>query len=117
MYHQTIAKFKILIFIGLTSLSGSSADTDLVDKTLVIRFENHRFSPQSLVVPANRPLQLRVVNLSNERIEFESFSLNREKVVEPSKSVTLNLPALRPGNYDFVDDFHDDVPAGVIAAK
>jgi hypothetical protein len=86
-------------------------------KQLEIHFEHHRFSPQTLQVPANVPLQVKVVNLSAERIEFESFSLNREKVVEPGQTVTLNLPALRPGSYDFADDFHDDVPEGVIIAK
>jgi hypothetical protein len=93
------------------------ADPGFRAKSLEIRFENHKFSPNALIVPADKPLQITVLNLSRERIEFESFKLNREKVVEPGGSVILKLPALRAGSYDFFDDFHSDVPEGAIIAK
>jgi plastocyanin len=82
-----------------------------------IDYSDHKFSPQTLTVPAGQPLLIRVVNLSKETIEFESFSLNREKVVEPGNSITVRLPALKAGSYDFFDDFHQDVPEGAIVAK
>jgi hypothetical protein len=82
-----------------------------------ILFAEHHFSPQTLVVPAGQPLVLTVVNSSHERIEFESFKLNREKVVGPGETITVHLPALRAGSYDFFDDFHPDVPEGEIVAK
>lgn len=85
--------------------------------TVELRFENHRFSSAKIEAPAGQPVLLVVVNASNERIEFESFKLHREKVIEPGASVSLRLPALRPGNYDFFDDFHADVPEGVIVAR
>jgi hypothetical protein len=82
-----------------------------------IRFANHQFSPQTLTVPAGQALSIKVVNASNETIEFESFKLNREKAVSPGESITVGLPALSTGNYDFYDDFHQDVPEGSIVAK
>jgi hypothetical protein len=82
-----------------------------------LRFENHRFTPQTLTVPANAALVLKVANTSNETIEFESFKLNREKAVEPGQTITVRLPPLSPGSYDFYDDFHQDVPEGSIVAK
>jgi Cupredoxin-like domain len=82
-----------------------------------IRFSDHHFTPQTLVVPAEQPLLLTVVNSSRERIEFESFKLNREKVVGPGETITLHLPPLHAGSYDFFDDFHQDVPEGVVLAK
>jgi hypothetical protein len=108
---------KMLVIIGLFSAASGFSDTGIAGKILEIRFESHRFSPLSLVVPAGTPLQVRVINLSQERIEFESFSLNREKIVNPGESVTLKLPALRAGSYDFFDDFHPDVPEGRIVAR
>jgi Cupredoxin-like domain len=59
----------------------------------------------------------KVINASKEAIEFESFTLNREKVVTPGETIIVHLPALRPGSYDFYDDFHQDVPEGSIVAK
>ncbi len=78
---------------------------------------HYRFTPQKVAAPAGVPLVLRVVNDSAERIEFESFKLNREKVVEAGQTLVLHLPALKPGAFDFYDDFHSDVPEGQILAK
>ena len=93
------------------------AESPAKDVAFEIRFADHRFTPQTLVVPAGQPLVLTVVNSSRERIEFESFKLNREKVVGPGETITVRLPALRAGTYDFFDDFHGDVPEGAIVAR
>ena len=85
--------------------------------TLEIHFKDHRFTPQKLAAPAGVPLVVKVVNESAERIEFESFKLNREKVVEAGQTLVLHLPALKPGAFDFFDDFHSDVPEGEILAR
>jgi len=82
-----------------------------------ILFKDHRFTPRTLEVPAGEPLTLRVVNASNQTIEFESFKLNREVAMTPGQTVTVRLPALRPGSYEFYDDLHHDVPEGSIVAK
>lgn len=82
-----------------------------------LRFESHRFIPQTLTVSAGQPFKIDVVNASHETIEFESFKLNREKVLEPGATISVRLPALSPGTYDFYDDFHQDVPEGSIIAK
>lgn len=103
----------LLLLIALSAAVAAHADVT----TLQLRFEEQRFTPQRLAVPAGQPLVLEVINSSNETIEFESFTLNREKAVEPGETVTVQLPALSPGSYDFYDDFHQDVPAGSIVAK
>jgi hypothetical protein len=108
---------KLLLFIALTASAQGASPSNLPGKLPEIDFSNHHFSPQTLVVPAGQPLQIKVVNSSREKIEFESFSLNREKVIEPGESVTVRLPALRAGSYDFFDDFHQDVPEGAIVAE
>jgi hypothetical protein len=107
---------KLLIFIVLYVSVEGAVSSNISGKLPEIDFSDHRFSPKMLVVPAGQPLQIKVVNLSREKIEFESFSLNREKVIEPGESITVRLPALRAGSYDFFDDFHQDVPEGKIVA-
>ncbi len=82
-----------------------------------IRFADHHFTPQTLTVTAGEPLAVKVINSSNETIEFESFKLNREVAMTPGETITVRLPPLRPGTYDFYDDFHQDVPEGSIIAK
>ena len=108
-----IAFFRLTVLVIVLLPAGARGD----DTVIEVRFENRRFTPQTITVPANQALTLRITNVSKEPIEFESFKLNREKVVGPGETVVVRLPALRPGSYDFYDDFHQDVPAGSIIAK
>src|ERR1039458_6851442 len=108
---------KYLIIISLLPIVVGIADPEIKYTGTEIKFETPQSSPPTLTVPAGTALQITVLNLSRERIEFESFRLNREKVVEPGGSVIVKLPALRAGSYDFFDDFHADVPEGTIIAK
>lgn len=96
---------------------GCTAIAQATDTTTAIRFHDHRFEPQKLAVPAGQPLTLKVTNASNETIEFESFKLNREKALSPGETISVRLPALHAGSYDFYDDFHQDVPEGAIIAQ
>jgi len=106
----------LLLCACLIALSRYRAQAGEIPPT-EIRFENHHFVPQNLTVAAGQELVLKVVNASAETIEFESFKLNREKAVSPGETITVHLPALSPGTYDFYDDFHQDVPEGTIVAK
>jgi Cupredoxin-like domain len=106
-----------LIVNEFTASAGQLSESSIRPAAFEIRFADHHFAPRTLVVPAGQPLMLTVVNSSRERIEFESFKLNREKVVGPGETITVRLPALRAGSYDFFDDFHPDVSEGEIVAK
>jgi hypothetical protein len=110
---KLFAQCNLVILLVTLTFSGVRGE----DTVIELHFENRRFTPQTITVPANQPLTVRITNASNEAIEFESFKLNREKVVGPGETTIVRLPALRPGNYDFYDDFHQDVPAGEIIAK
>jgi hypothetical protein len=111
-----VLKRRTLTFLSL-SLLAFAAPVHAQNAGINLRFENHRFQPQSLTVPLGRPLIISVINASRETIEFESFKLNRERVVGAGETINVPLPPLRPGRYDFYDDFHQDVPEGSIVAK
>jgi hypothetical protein len=83
----------------------------------MVRFHDGRFEPDELVVKAKTPFRLRVVNATQAAIEFESFELNRERVVLPGAEIVVYLPALDPGSYKFFDDFHQGAGEGTITAK
>jgi hypothetical protein len=102
--------------IGIIAGSAPAHATD-DDVAATIKFADHHWDPLNVQVPANQPLKIHVVNASNEMIEFESFRLNRETAMTPGQTITVKLPALSPGSYDFYDDFHQDVPQGTIVAK
>ena len=82
-----------------------------------VRFDHGNFAPSQLIVEANRPFKVKVTNQSNAAIEFESFELHRERVVPPGETITVHMPSLAPGNYQFFDDFHHEVPTGLIVSQ
>jgi hypothetical protein len=111
-----VAKIGLPMLATVTAtIAGAAASSD--SATADIRFENHRFTPETLTLPAHQPTIIKVVNASQETIEFESFKLNREIAMSPGQTIRVRLPALSPGKYDFYDDFHQDVPEGAIIAK
>jgi Cupredoxin-like domain len=108
-----IVLLRLIVVVMILTPAGAQSE----DTVIELRFENRRFIPQTITVRANQALKIKVINASKETIEFESFKLNRERVVGPGETIILSLPALRPGTYDFYDDFHQDVPEGSIIAK
>jgi hypothetical protein len=82
-----------------------------------IRLADGRYQPSELVVEADTPFTVRVTNATDAAIEFESFELHRERVVQPGETIVVRFPAIAAGSYNFFDDFHTDVPHGAIVAK
>ena len=91
--------------------------TAAAEETIRIVIKDHRFTPSEVKVKANTKAILIVTNEDQTAEEFESSSLNREKVVRPGQSITVTLPALKPGSYDFYGDFHPDTAQGKIIAE
>lgn len=99
------------LLFGL-SLSALAADGDY---KLVI--ENHRFSPETLNVPAGQKIKLVIENRDATPEEFESHALNREKVIAGKSTATIFIGPLKAGSYPFVGEFNEKTAKGVIVAK
>jgi hypothetical protein len=87
------------------------------DDTPHLSIKDHRYVPDKIDVPANAKFKLIVKNEDAEPEEFESYDLNREKVVSPGQEITVFLGPLEPGTYKFFGDFHQDTAQGVMTAK
>ena len=93
----------------------TSVRADDVEARLAIR--NHRFEPAEVVVPAGKKVKLTIENQDATAEEFESYELNREKVVPAKGRITLYVGPLKPGRYPFFGDFHKDTAQGVLIAQ
>ncbi|MEO8717027.1 MAG: cupredoxin domain-containing protein [Burkholderiales bacterium] len=82
---------------------------------LVIK--DHRFTPAELRVPANKKVKLIVANEDPTPEEFESHSMNREKVIPGRTSATIFIGPLRPGRYPFEGEFNAASAKGVVIAE
>jgi len=87
------------------------------DNSSQLRFAHGAVEPASLTIPANAPMQLQVINAGDTAVEFESFELHRERVVQPGQTITVYIPALAPGTYPFFDDFSHGATTGEIVSR
>lgn len=105
-----------LVLAGTAAaLAGPAHAEDAPSLRLGIR--NHMFVPQALTVPAGHKIKLIVKNEDSTAAEFESYELNREKIVPAASEVPIFIGPLDPGTYPFFDDFHRETTTGEIVAK
>ena len=102
----------LLIALLLVPVVSAAADAEF---RLAIR--EHRFEPAELRVPAGKRIKLTVVNLDPTPEEFESYELNREKLIPGNTSGVVYIGPLQPGRYPFFGDFHPKTTTGVIVAE
>ncbi|MFO1219830.1 MAG: cupredoxin domain-containing protein [Burkholderiaceae bacterium] len=98
-----------------TALGAASAKAAEPEVLLVIK--NHRFEPAEVKVPAGQRIKLVVHNQDATPEEFESRSLNREKVVPAGAKATIFIGPLAPGRYPFAGEYNEATAKGVVVAE
>lgn len=89
----------------------------LADPEALLVIHNNRFDPAELKVPAGQRIKLTVHNQDPTAEEFESHSLNREKIVPPGAKVVVYIGPLKPGSYDMFGDYHQATAKGLVVAE
>jgi cupredoxin-like protein len=83
---------------------------------ITIAIRDHQFVPAEVSVPAGVKAELVIRNEQTTPAEFESTSLHREKVLPPGAAASVFVGPLKPGRYEFFDDFHP-ATRGVIVVQ
>ena len=96
-------------------LTASPAWADKPEFTLTIK--NHLFYPAEIEVPANTKIRLLIINDDPTAEEFESYELNREKVILGNRKTVIFVGPLEPGVYPFFGDFNMSTAQGTLIAK
>ena len=102
----------LLFLLCLVSLTTQAAETEI---TLSIR--DHRFVAAELKVAAGQKVRLMVHNQDPTPEEFESYELNREKLIAPGASIGIYIGPLKPGRYPFFGDFNDKTAQGAVVVE
>jgi len=101
---------------GTWLLGGGVLSAD-AQTEIALTVENHRFQPEEITVKAGTPFVLVITNKDKSPEEFESHDLRIEKVIPAGKTVRLKMPALKPGTYGFVGEYHAQTAKGRIVAE
>ncbi len=81
---------------------------------VVVRLKDHLFHPAKVYVPANKKVKLIIINDDDDPEEFDSFALNREKVIFGQSKANLFIGPLAPGTYPFFGQYHPTTAQGEV---
>lgn len=102
------------LWLGL----GWAADSHAQElPTFEVIAKDGRLFPERLEVPVGQRIKLVVRNQGKGPIEFENLNMRVEKVLAPGASSFVVLPKLKPGEYEFIDEFHMDTGKMWVVAK
>jgi len=79
-----------------------------------LKIQDHLFFPEVIEIPANTKVKLLVNNLDPTAEEFESYELNREKVISGNRKAVIFIGPLSPGEYPFFGEFYPKTARGKI---
>lgn len=79
-----------------------------------ILLKDHLFTPTTLYLPAGEKVKLVIHNQDPTPEEFESFSLNREKVILGHGKGVVFVGPLQPGEHQFIGEYNPDSARGLI---
>ena len=102
MTRFAVAVLAALVFVAPRSVAAAD------DPALSLTLKDHHFSPAEPTIPANTRVHVVVKNLDPTPAEFESDDFKAEKVVPPGREVSLTIGPLKPGTYEFHDEYHED---------
>ena len=105
--------YLLIVFIAFFAPYSAYAKQPIIE----IRIKNHLFYPAEVVIPANKKVKLLVINEDSTPEEFESYELNREKVIVGNSKAIIFVGPLDPGEYPFFGEFNISTALGKIIAE
>lgn len=79
-----------------------------------LELKNHLFYPAQIIIPANKKVKLVIHNRDDSVEEFDSFDLNREKVIFPKQKSIIFIGPLPVGEYYFFGEYHPNSARGKV---
>jgi len=110
-------KLGFLVLVPLAALIFFVGPAFADETIFTISIKDHRFDPVELEVPAGKKVKLIIKNLDPTPEEFESYDLNREKIILGGREGIVYIGPLDPGTYEFFGEFFPDTAQGRILVK
>lgn len=104
-----------LLTMTLTSLMFSIGS--IADPIVEIQINDHLFFPAEVEVPADTKIKLLIINNDHTAEEFESYELNREKIIPGKGKAVIFIGPLPSGEYPFFGEFFPKTAQGKVIAR
>lgn len=114
MKHSRLTAIRVLVaqlaLAGSTLVMAATAEIELIIK-------DHLFFPATIEIPAGQKVRVRITNQDPTPEEFESFELNREKLIVGNGQAVVFIGPLEPGEYPFFGEFYPKTAQGMVIVK
>jgi plastocyanin len=105
------------LFLTLIAVLFSAALANAETKEFKIIIKDHLFIPAQTKIPAGERVKLVIDNQDSTPEEFESYDLNREKIISGNSKSTVYVGPVTPGNYKYFGEFNEATAQGLIIAE
>ena len=102
---------------GVPQVKSRTIFPDITLPEIQLEIRHHLFFPATVEVPANQKVRLLIINNDATPEEFESYELNREKVIPGNSRTVIFIGPLAPGEYPFFGEFFPKTAQGKVVAK
>ncbi len=103
----------VLFLLALLSFGVAHAAPPVIE----IEIKDHLFYPDVVVIPADTKVKLLIRNLDPTPEEFESYELNREKVITGNSQTVIFIGPLPAGEYPFFGEFYPKTAQGKVVIE
>ncbi|OHU85165.1 cupredoxin domain-containing protein [Pseudoalteromonas amylolytica] len=107
---------RTLVSLSVTLYLFFTCKVQAIDSVNIV-LRNHLFLPAEVEVPAGKKVRLIIDNQDDTAEEFDSFDLNREKVLFPHRKSTIYIGPLSVGEYRFFGEFSPNTAQGKVIVK
>lgn len=103
----------VVLFVLLIAGLPVMASPPVID----IEIKDHLFYPDEIRIPVDTKVKLLVKNLDPTAEEFESYELNREKVIAGHSEAIIFIGPLSAGTYPFFGEFFPKTAQGRVIVE
>lgn len=103
----------ILFLMGMLLAGSAWSGVPVIE----LRIKDHLFIPDEIRIPANQKVKLVVRNEDATPEEFESYELNREKVIMGASKANIFIGPLPAGIYPFFGEFNPKTAQGRVVVE
>lgn len=103
----------LMVFLCLFVSGIARADTPVIE----IEIRDHLFYPAEVEIPIDTKVKLIIINQDVTAEEFESYELNREKVIPGMSKGIVFIGPLPAGEYPFFGEFFPNTAQGKVIVK
>lgn len=112
MFSRKLSRL-LLLLVLLLSQGAAVAEVTVIR----LQIRDHLFWPAEFTIAAGTKAKLVIENLDDTPEEFESYPLNREKVIMGKRSAVVFIGPLVPGEYAFFGEFHPKTAMGKVIVR